>query len=405
MPIKGLTENTRFPRIAKFHLGIKVPAKKNPDVLIPQATDYFVIPKEGAQGGELRQQIIDLYGAEPRKLEIIFPIGDPEMVASQFYRCYQSSRGLVCRGDGEIARRVYDSKSKTFALPNKDTDVTLIKDDHPCLGRDCPDYTGRAGCRELMNLQFMLPRVSGLGIWQIDTSSINSIRNINSQIGEKGLVRQVYGRIDMVLLELTLEPMTVTPEGGKSKTVHVLNIRSSDNMVEAVLKSRQSTYELLVGKSDPAQAEKDIKELWDGSDGSPVLDASEVAERMTAEDIALAQAEGNIIDVEPEPEVTPPPPEAIKPEPEAEKPKTDLRRMPEPEEIKPVGDVSNTAAEIQPAQLHHMSQFVTKAGSNLKELGKWCHDKGWKIKEFNDLTVGQYLEIVKAFNKGNPSLM
>jgi len=95
MPIKGLTEKRRMPRIGKLHLGIKVKNKQG--VEHPKAVDYFVYPDEGSPGGELLDQFIKEYGEKPKELPIIFPLGDEESIASQYYRCYSRSRGLVSR--------------------------------------------------------------------------------------------------------------------------------------------------------------------------------------------------------------------------------------------------------------------------------------------------------------------
>ena len=74
-----------------------------------------------------------------------------------------------------------------------------------------------------MMLQFLLPEVPGIGIYQLDTSSFNSIRNV---YGAVELIRAKLGRIAMVPLTLTLEEMQVTPlPTGATKTVHVLNLR------------------------------------------------------------------------------------------------------------------------------------------------------------------------------------
>ena len=65
---------------------------------------------------------------------------------------------------------------------------------------------------------------------QIDTGSQNSISNINSAID---LIRGVYGKIGMIPLLLTLEPIEVTnPDDGKKKTVRVLNLRTKGTMLE-----------------------------------------------------------------------------------------------------------------------------------------------------------------------------
>ncbi|KKN34682.1 hypothetical protein LCGC14_0791090 [marine sediment metagenome] len=276
MPIKGLTEKRRMPRIGKFHLGIKVQGKKGE---YPKAVDYFVYPKDEAPGVELLDELTTAFGAKPKELRIIFPLEDEESIASQYYRCYTRSRGLVCRGDGEISMRVVDAK--TGDLPTKDTNETTLKE-MTCAGKECPNY--QAGqCREVMNLQFMLPEISGMGVWQIDTSSINSIRNINSCLD---MIRAIYNRVAMVPLILTLEKMEVTPPGGTKKNVHVLNIRSTDTMIEAAIKAQKPPLELISGPTDIAQAEADIASYWPVDEQDRQLNSEEAANRMTPKEIA-----------------------------------------------------------------------------------------------------------------------
>lgn len=285
MPIKGLTEKRRMPRIGKLHLGIKITKnKKGEDCTpYPKAVDFFVYPEADAPGGEVLPQLVKEYGAKPRELPIIFPLEDEEAICSQYYRCYTRSRGLVCRGDGEICMRILDIK--TGYLPTKDTTETSMKE-MPCQGRECPDYQA-GSCREVMNLQFMLPKISGMGIWQIDTSSINSIRNINSCLQ---YIKAVYGRVAMVPLVLALEKMAVTPPGGTKKNVFVLNIRSTDNLIQAAIKAQMSPLELVIGKAGVEQAEADVEAIWPPDEQERKLSEEEAAERMTPDEIETAQA-------------------------------------------------------------------------------------------------------------------
>ena len=80
-----------------------------------------------------------------------------------------------------------------------------------------------------MNLQFLLPEVPGLGVWQLDTSSFYSIVNVNSGVK---LVRSVCGHVRMVPLVLSLVPQEVTPEGGTKKTVRVLKLTSRATLAD-----------------------------------------------------------------------------------------------------------------------------------------------------------------------------
>jgi len=259
-----------MPRLGKIHLGVKKQNAKG--VEHPSATDYFVCPDE----------LQKIYGKEPRELPVLIPVEDAEYWASQYYRCYSRTRGLVCKGDGEKCNRMVDTK--TGALANRDSTEVVWKVDMPCEGRECGDYQGKK-CQETMCLQFLLPEAPGLGVWQIDTRSINSIRNINSATE---LIRGLFGRVRMIPLLLTLEPQEViNPDDGKKKHVRVLNLRQKETLKELLALSQKPIYELLAPppaeneaaldvendeetepgpeprvKPDIEQAEKDAKELW-----------------------------------------------------------------------------------------------------------------------------------------------
>jgi hypothetical protein len=288
MPIKGLTEQRRLPRVGKIHLGIKAVNSKG--IEYPLATDYFVLPDGDSPGSEHREELIDIFGEKPKELRIVFPLEEEDAIASQYYRYYTKTRGLVCRGDGEICTRIVDID--TGDVPSPKTTSTEMKEMN-CGGRTCPDY--QAGkCREMMHLQFMLPEVSGLGVWQIDTSSINSIRNINSNIQ---LLKAIYGRISMVPLLLSLEKKEVIPPGDKKKTIHVLDIRHSDNMINALIKSRKPPLELLLGPADLEQAEKDIEDYWPSEEKERMLSQEEASTRLTPAEIKeLEKTENESVD-------------------------------------------------------------------------------------------------------------
>ena len=228
MPIKGLSENRRLIRLGKIHLGIKVKNKNG--VEYPKATDYFVCPPE----------VQDVYGEQPDRLDIIIPVEDDEMWCSQYYRQYSRTRGLVCKGDGETCRRMIDRQTDVIA--NRDSKEVVWGDDLPCPGRACQYYQAKK-CQEVMNLQFLLPRVPGLGIWQIDTGSINSIRNINDNAA---MLRAVCERVSWIPLTLTLEPKeVVNPDDGKKKVVRCLNIRHDKGLLE-ILNARDKPRTLLL---------------------------------------------------------------------------------------------------------------------------------------------------------------
>ena len=208
----------------------------------------------------------------------MIPVEDEEFWASQYYRAYSQTRGLTCRGNGENCRRMIDVK--TGEMADRSSGKVEWKE-MPCDGQECIYYQSKK-CREVMNLQFLLPQVPGLGVWQIDTSSVNSIRNINSSAE---LIRGIIGRIRMVPLLLTLEAIeVVNPDDGlgKKKTVHVMSLRHGATLQNLITDSIKPIQELLAPAPDdskeppmdieppaaieahPEDAEKDIEELWPG---------------------------------------------------------------------------------------------------------------------------------------------
>ena len=89
MPIKGLSEQRRIPRVGKIHLGVKKVSERTGKEY-PSATEYFVVPPEVAA----------VHGEQPTELPIMIPVEDEEFWASQYYRAYSQTRGLTCKGDG-----------------------------------------------------------------------------------------------------------------------------------------------------------------------------------------------------------------------------------------------------------------------------------------------------------------
>ncbi len=225
MPIKGLSEKRQLPRLGKIHLGVRDETKG-----YPKKTDYFVCPPE----------VQAVFGEQPKALRILIPVEDEEKFASQYYRCYSKTRGLICKGDGERADRLIDAKTGALAdAGSKD----VVWKEIECKGKDCPDY--RLKCKPIMNLQFLLPEVPGMGIWQVDTGSVNSIKQINSAIE---LVRALCGRIAMIPLLLTLEPKeAINPDTNKKQTIYCLNLRTNGKMGDMALAAGKSNVELLNG--------------------------------------------------------------------------------------------------------------------------------------------------------------
>lgn len=250
MPIAGLSDVRRLPRLGKLRLGIKVtpPAPKKP---YPKAVDYFVVPDA------IKQYV----GDQPRVLDIIFPVDDPEFFAAQYLKCYSTTQGLVCKGDGQTCRRKVDLDTGDFA--GQATKRWEYREG-ACDPKTCPkavrdpDSDKAPPCRGVMNLMFCLPDVPGLGVWQLDTGSWNSMVNINSAlelIGGRGC------RVRGIPLKLSLEPQEVNPLGtGTKKTVHVLQLRSDLKLLDLVRKGLGPVP--LIPAPDAAEEEEPPDDLF-----------------------------------------------------------------------------------------------------------------------------------------------
>jgi len=231
MPIEGVSNVVRIPRKGKIKLGKLKEGDKGP---YPSPTDHFVCPDE----------VREVFGEEPKELDIVFPSDDEELVAQQWYRCYSKTKGLVCVGDGVSCRRKVDLD--TGAMASRHTREWEWMEDLACNPQDCPAYLSKR-CKRMMNLQFLLPTVKGLGAWQVNTSSWHSIVNINNFLRT---VRQYCGHIAWLPLVLRLEPQEVEPPGVSRHTVHVLKLDSKFSLVELLAHVRKEETRVLMPSPD-----------------------------------------------------------------------------------------------------------------------------------------------------------
>lgn len=218
MPIKGISDVRRLPRIGKVRLGMKDISKRTQREY-PKAVDYFVVrDDDGITFKAAADSFHQVYGEKPKALDIMFPLNDPEVFFQQWYKRYGSGTGLICKGDGEVASEV-----------NRHTGEMIEQECNPS---EC-EWIGKKHCKAIGTLMFLLPMVAGVGCWQLDTGSWNSIVNLNSAIDF--IKRLTDGRIAMLPLTLALRPKDVQPEG-KKKTVWVLDLALEGVSMERLLK-------------------------------------------------------------------------------------------------------------------------------------------------------------------------
>lgn len=246
--IKDLSDKGRVPRIGKIHLGIRKKSSKG--IEYPSAVDYFVCPDE----------VKAVYGEQPKKLKITFHTNNIDEIFPQFYKRYGKSTGLACRGDGEVANAI-----------NVDTgEMNEIE----CIGRECAYYKEN-DCKQIGNLYFMILGVNRFGVYQLDTSSYNTILNING--GLQFAMKLTGGRLALIPFFLEVVPQEVNPNG-KKKTVYVLRLEADvQNLMKAM---NQAPSEILAIESPKTKdieedlytkdlvssikpVEDDLKALWD----------------------------------------------------------------------------------------------------------------------------------------------
>ena len=236
MPIKNLSDQVRLPRLGKIRLGIKVESERGP---YPKATDYLVCPRE----------VQEVFGERPTQISIMFPTDD---LPQQWLKRYSLTQGLVCKGDGETAWRKVDSATAGFA--GRDTREWHMAD-MECDPQECAEYKERR-CRRVLSLQFCLPDCPGLGVYQIDSTSRNSILNVNNSIR---LVQAISGgRLRWIPLTLTLEPIQVSPQGVTTKQVYVLNIRTDVKLADVARAAQLPAGRVLIDEPEEAEPPSDL---------------------------------------------------------------------------------------------------------------------------------------------------
>lgn len=343
--IKGLSEIRRLPRLGKIRLGVKMISTKSGREY-PKETDYFVCPDE----------VIAVYGSQPKELKVLFPLNDIEAVFPQAYKWYGKTRGLKCIGNGCVARRGQD-------------DGTTIEIACPCEHLKS-DENPNGECTRRASLQFILPEINMAGVYQIDTSSFNSIVDVQSSLAMIQKMMEVYtGFPRFAMIPLTLQRIPRETQGSGKKEMHyTLQIKGEMNLQQlAKLKKDIDTIE--ARKTKVVYALPPLEEI------DPALDPG--AKIVYTDDEAPAQEAGAVEPNGPPEQEIPPPTSPVMteepppPPPPPEKPK------------KTNGNFAKHLMEIERlikvAEINRMLfiQFLQETGRLPKDetsLGKLSHD-------------------------------
>jgi len=214
MPIKRIQNNINLPVIGKIRLGIT---------------------KLSAKGTEYPDETVEaVYGKEPKSLEIFFPSDDENKCIPNWFKWYAGGvKGkdgkriggkLQCYGDGEVA----------YHLAARDP-VTKVVPQRECKERECPDWekNGMPQCKPSMSVYCILPRVSILGIYQIDTTSWSAI---DSFVAQFTMLKEQYGKVKGIPFTIYRQPeqKTFVDKTGKqqTKTHYIMRIKPNEQFDE-----------------------------------------------------------------------------------------------------------------------------------------------------------------------------
>lgn len=199
--IPGFSDQRELPRVAKLRLGVRV---QNGTKDHPRETDHFVLDVEESVAPEVAEEIrgrfVQLYGERAQILSnVVFISADREQAFSSGYEMWGNGK-LRCHGNGDEALRKDGGEWKPWS---------------PCANTGCPDYQAKR-CSMQSRLRFMLPDVTVLGYFQIDTGSIYSSANLRNGINLlEALTTQAFGapRIHSIPLILARVPEKIEFDG------------------------------------------------------------------------------------------------------------------------------------------------------------------------------------------------
>lgn len=152
--LRGVATITDRPtRVGKLKIGEKTLSKNGKE--IPTKLDY-IKAVDGA--GNRIEAFHAVYGEKPVEFRAVFPSENINDFWWEAYRRYGSGTGLACHGDGRNA--IVEETGETIECP-------------------CQYAEGdRPSCKPVGSLSLFLYEVPTVGVFQLDSGGINSIRNI-----------------------------------------------------------------------------------------------------------------------------------------------------------------------------------------------------------------------------------
>ena len=226
--VAGFSDRIRIPLVGKIRLGIKVKKDLTPKCkhsneesclycTYPKEVTHFVVPPEVAK----------VYTEEPTRLDVFLLSDIPEDNFPCSCRRYGSTKGLKCTGDKTVAYDIEKKQDVECPCPHYIDDVNGEK------AGQIVTINGETfvkDCREVGFLFVMLPKVSLGGVYQIRTTSGNSVTDVKSgMLYVKDLFRGSYKMKPLILWR----EKTETHHDQKKQIHYTMKLSFGGNLEEA----------------------------------------------------------------------------------------------------------------------------------------------------------------------------
>ena len=221
MPIQGLSEKRRPIRGGFLRTGERRVSERTGKEY-PAKLDHFLFDPIDEQ---LLPLFTQRYGEKPKSLPILLPSNELEDVFPHYYQYWQGGK-LLCEGDNITAKRRNLQAGTSEQIP---------------CNEDCP-FRQQKDCKPTGTLRVLLYQLPTFHLFEVRTSSINSILQINTCLD---MIQSTFGRLAGVELVLSLVERSVVVEG-KKQTIYTLQ-----------LDARTSIHEIMQAQAAPAPNEVD----------------------------------------------------------------------------------------------------------------------------------------------------
>jgi hypothetical protein len=201
------------------------------------SSKYFVIKEDKSTAKIVADEIHRVYGDEPTELNIVFPYKEVAWCVDANFVRYGVSE-LHCKGNAKTAR-----------IPGENGQFKEIE----CLGYDCEMYKSKK-CKIMGTIKFIVEGINSVGIFQIDTGSMESIQNVRSVLN---YLSQTKGDITKLKFKLIFNRKVKKIFGtSQTATVPILSLVCVDS-TDASNKEEQAK------NNDLPATDNEPTDVWD----------------------------------------------------------------------------------------------------------------------------------------------